>query len=85
MRISLEKGLEKLEEHLLCRGYEIVSENEVCDAFIYENTPISQIKAKNFSPVSSLAEDPVLLVCAKGRNFEEIEMILAQKSYNKIF
>ena len=73
MRVALEKG------------YEIVSENEMCDAYIYENTPISQIKVKNFSPVSSLAEDPVLLVCAKGRTFDEIEIILAQKSYNKIF
>lgn len=85
MRVSLEKGLKNLEEHLVNKGYEIVSENEVCDAYIYENTPISQIRAKNFSPISSLAEDPVLLVCAKGRTFDEIELTLNQKSYNKIF
>ena len=85
MRISLEKGLKNLEEKLLSKGYEIVSESEVCDAYIYENTPISQIRAKNFSPVSSLAEDPVLLICAKGRTFDEIELILSQKTYNKIF
>ena len=85
MRISLEKGLKNLEEQLANKGYEIVSENEICDAYIYENTPISQIRAKNFSPVSTLAEDPVLLVCAKGRTIDEIELILNQKSYNKIF
>ena len=85
MRISLEKSLKNLEEYLSERGYEIVSENDVCDAYIYENTPISQIRAKNFSPISSLAEDPVLLICAKGRNLDEIEVILSQKSYNKIF
>ena len=85
MRVSLEKGLKNLEECLINAGHEIVSESEVCDAYIYENTPFSQIRAKNFSPISSLAEDPVLLVCAKGRTFDEIELTLRQKSYNKIF
>ncbi len=85
MKISLEKGLNELENHLLARGYEIVPESEVSDAYIYENTPITQIPVRNFSPISSLAENPVLLVNAKGRSFDEIELILNQKSYNKIF
>ena len=85
MKISLEKGLEKIENHLKSRGFEIVSTESVADAYIYETTSISQIPVKNFSPVSSLASDPVLLVNAKGRTPEEIETILTQKSYNKIF
>lgn len=85
MKISLEKGLEKIENHLKSRGYEIVSAESVADAYIYENTPLSQIPVKNFSPIASLASDPVLLVNAKGKTPDEIEMILTQKSYNKIF
>ncbi len=85
MKISLEKGLEKIENHLKSRGYEIVSAESVADAYIYENTPISQIPVKNFSPIASLASDPLLLVNAKGKTPDEIEMILTQKSYNKIF
>ena len=85
MKISLEKGLETIKNYLESRGYEIVSSESVADAYIYENTPISQIPVKNFSPISSLASDPVLLINAKGKTPEEIEIILTQKSYNKIF
>lgn len=85
MKISLEKNLTELEKYLNDRGYTIVSQNESADAYIYANTPISQISAKNFSPISTLSSDPMLLVNAKGRSFYEIEQILTQKSYNKIF
>ena len=85
MKISIEKGLKNLEEYLTSRGFEIVSEDSVADAYIYADTPLSQIPAKNFSPISSLASDPILLVNSKGKTNEEIEMILTQKSYNKIF
>ena len=63
MRISLEKGHENLEKYLSERGYEIVPEGAWADAYLYENTPISAIPARNFSPVSALAENPILLVC----------------------
>lgn len=85
MKISLEKNLKHFEEYLTLRGYEIVPEGAVADAYIYQDTPLSQIPAKNFSPISSLASDPILLVNAKGRTPEEIETILTQKSYNKLF
>ena len=82
MKISLEKGLENIGNYLESRGYEIVPQDSVADAYIYENTPISQIPVKNFSPIASLASDPVLLVNAKGKTFEEIEIILSRKTYN---
>ncbi len=85
MKISLEKNLNELESYLKNRGYTIVSESESADAYIYESTPITQINAKNFSPVSTLSSDPMLLVNANNKSFEEIEEILTQKSYNKIF
>ena len=85
MKISLEKNLDYLEKYLTERGYEIVPESETADAYIYSDTPISQIPAKNFSPVSALAADPILLVNANGKSPEEIEIILTQKSYNKLF
>ena len=85
MKISLEKNLKELENYLSERGYTIVSESESADAYIYEKTPISQISAKNFSPISTISTDPMLLVNAKGKTFFEIEQILNQKSYNKIF
>ena len=85
MKISLEKNLDYLEDYLSQKGYEIVAESESCDAYIYCETPIAQIKAKNFSPVTLLASDPILLVNAKDKTPEEIEMILTQKSYNKLF
>ena len=85
MKISIEEGLTNLKEHLEKNGYTIVPQNSAADAYIYENTPISQIPAKNFSPISSLVTDPILLVNAKGKSFDEIETILSQKSYNKIF
>lgn len=85
MKISIEKNLKSIEEHLALRGYEIVPEGANADAYIYSDTPLSQIPAKNFSPIASLASDPILLVNAKGRTPEEIEMILTQKSYNKLF
>jgi len=85
MKISIEKGLESLENHLLQKGHEIVSNESAADAYIYHNTPISQIRAKNFSPISSIASDPILLINAKDKSFDEIEIILSQKSYNKIF
>jgi len=85
MKISMEKNLDYLEKYLTMRGYEIVPESEAADAYIYCNTPFSQITAKNHSPVSALASDPILLVNANGKSPEEIEMILTQKSYNKLF
>lgn len=85
MKISVEKGLENIKDYLSKKGYEIVPESVVADAYIYENTPISSIPSANFSPVSSLAENPILLVCAKNRSFEEIEQTLKQKTYNKLF
>lgn len=85
MKISIEKGLENIKEYLVLKGYEIVPENNVADAYIYENTPISSIPVKNASPVATLAENPILLICAKNRSFEEIETTLKQKTYNKIF
>ena len=85
MKISVEKGLENISEYLTQKGYEIVPENSVTDAYIYENTPISSIPSANFSPVSSLAENPILLICAKNRSYDEIEMTLKQKTYNKLF
>lgn len=85
MKISLEKNLNELRNYLESRGYEIVGNNESADAYIYENTPISQITAKNFTPVSSLSSSPMLLVNSSGKSFDEIEQILNQKSYNKIF
>lgn len=85
MKISVENGLENIKEHLISKGYEIVPENSVADAYIYENTPISSIPAVNASPVATLAENPILLVCAKNRTIEEIEATLKQKTYNKLF
>ncbi len=85
MKISVENGLENIKDYLTNKGYEIVSENDVADAYIYENTPISSIPSANFSPVSALAENPILLICAKNRSFEEIELTLKQKTYNKLF
>ena len=85
MKISLEKGLENIGNYLESRGFEIVSKDSVADAFIYENTPISQIPVRNFSPIASLASDPVLLVNAKEKSPQEIEMILTRKTYNKLF
>ncbi len=85
MKISVEKGLENISEYLTQKGYEIVPENSVADAYIYENTPISAIPSANFSPVSSLAENPILLICAKNRSYDEIEMTLKQKTYSKLF
>lgn len=85
MKISLEKNLKHFEEYLTLRGYEIVPEGAVADAYIYQDTPLSQIPAKNFSPIASLASDPILLVNAKGKSPEEIEVILTRKSYNKLF
>lgn len=85
MKISIEKKLNFLEDYFTGRGYEIVPEGTNADAYIYYDTPISQIPAKNFSPVSSLASDPLLLISAKEKKPEEIELILKQKSYNKIF
>ncbi len=85
MKISLEKNMHELENYLIKRGYTIVSENESADAYIYEKTPFLQISAKNFSPLSALASDPMLLINASGKTFSEIEQILTQKTYNKIF
>lgn len=85
MKISLEKNMNELENYLKDRGYEIVSENSACDAFIYKETPFVKISAKNFSPILTLASNPVLLVNADGKTFSEIEQILTQKTYNKIF
>jgi hypothetical protein len=85
MKISLEKNLNELRNYLESRGYEIVGNNESADAYIYEKTPISQITARNFTPVSSLSSSPMLLVNSSGKSFDEIEQILNQKSYNKIF
>lgn len=85
MKISLEKNMEELENYLAERGYTIVSESESADAYIYSQTPFLQISAKNFSPISTLSSDPMLLVNATGKSFFEIEQILNQKSYNKIF
>ncbi len=85
MKISIEKGLENIKEYLVLKGYEIVPENSVADAYIYENTPISSIPVKNASPVAALAENPILLICAKNRSFEEIENTLKQKTYTKLF
>lgn len=85
MKISLEKNMEELENYLTERGYTIVSESEAADAYIYAQTPFLQISAKNFSPISTLSSDPMLLVNATGKSFFEIEQILNQKSYNKIF
>ena len=85
MKISLEKNLDELENYLTQRGYTIVGQNETADAYIYEKTPFLQISAKNFSPISSISSDPMLLVNASGKSYEEIEQILNQKSYNKIF
>ena len=85
MKISIEKNLNELKTHLEEKGYTIVSENDVADAYIYDKTPIMQITAKNFSPISELATDPILLINASGKTFSEIEQILTQKTYNKIF
>ena len=85
MKISLEKNLDELENYLTERGYTIVGQNEAADAYIYKKTPFLQINAKNFSPISSISSDPMLLVNASGKSYEEIEQILNQKSYNKIF
>ncbi len=85
MKISLEKNLDELENYLSKRGYTIVSTSDSADAHIYSTTPLSQINAKNFSPISTLAVEPMLLVNAKDKSFSEIEQILTQKSYNKIF
>ena len=85
MKISLEKNMHELENYLIKRGYTIVSNNESSDAYIYEKTPLLQISAKNFSPLSALASDPMLLINASGKTFSEIEQILTQKTYNKIF
>ena len=85
MKISLEKNLDELEDYLSSRGYTIVSLSDSADAHIYCDTPLSQITAKNFSPISTLATEPMLLVNATGKSFSEIEQILTQKSYNKIF
>lgn len=85
MKISVEKGLDDIENYLASRGYEIVSEDSVADAYIYKNTPLSSIPARNFSPIASIASDPILLVCAKNRTNEEIEAIIQQKTYNKLF
>lgn len=85
MKISVENGLENIKEHLISRGYEIVPEGSVADAYIYENTPLSSIPAKNASPIATLAENPILLICAKNRTIDEIELTLKQKTYNKIF
>lgn len=85
MKISVENGLENIKDYLTKKGYEIVPESNVADAYIYENTPISSIPSANFSPVSALAENPILLICAKNRSFEEIEQTLKQKTYNKLF
>ena len=80
MKISLEKNLEELEKYLLDKGYTIVSENESADAYIYDTTPITQISAKNFSPISTLSSDPMLLISAHNKSFSEIEQILTQKT-----
>ena len=85
MKVSLEKNLTELKNYLSERGYTIVAESESADAYIYADTPLSQISAKNFSPISTLATDPMLLVNAKDKSFYEIEQILNQKTYNKIF
>ena len=85
MKISLEKNLDELKNYLESRGYTIVGQNESADAYIYDKTPILQINARNFSPVSSLSADPMLLVNASGKTFFEIEEILNLKTYNKIF
>lgn len=85
MKISIEKNLTELKNYLEEKGYTIVSENDSADAYIYDKTPIMQISAKNFSPISELATDPILLVNASGKSFAEIEQILTQKTYNKIF
>ena len=85
MRISLEKNLKELKDYLGDRGYTIVSESESADAYIYQDTSLSQISAKNFTPISTLSSDPMLLINANGKSFPEIEQILTQKSYNKIF
>ena len=85
MKISIEKNLKNMEEYFSSRGFEIVPEDANADAYIYSDTPLSQIPAKNFSPISSLASNPILLVNAKGKSPEEIEIILTQKSYNKLF
>ena len=85
MKISVENGLENIKDQLISKGYEIVPDNSVADAYIYENTPISAIPSANFSPISSLAENPILLICAKNRTIDEIELTLKQKTYNKIF
>ena len=85
MKISLEKGLGDLESYLVSHGFDIVGVSESADAYIYDSTPLTQISAKNFSPISTLSSDPMLLVCARGKSFSEIEQILTQKTYNKIF
>ncbi len=85
MKISLEKNLKELENYLSQKGYTIVAESQDADAYIYDTTPITQISAKNFSPVSTLSSDPMLLVNAHNKSFDEIEQILTQKTYNKIF
>ncbi len=85
MKISIEKNLIELEKYLTDKGYTVVSETETADAVIYERTPLTQITARNFSPVSTLASDPVLLINAHGKTHQDIEMILQQKSYDKIF
>ena len=87
MYIAIDSKLNSLANYLKTRGYNIIplnSTNQQIDALVLADFPLWETSL-DFDYPASTSQNGIFMVCAKNKSFEEIESILNNRSYSKIF
>lgn len=88
MVVLVEDGLDNIKSHLISKGYSVCSpfDNVLYDAAVLKNNSILSLpKPDTYSAKNSIFQGGVFLVYAKNQTPEQIEQILRQKTYGKLF
>lgn len=88
MTIYVQKGLDRLYDHLQSKGYHVISNPEGShDIYIYASTAYrglyNEILGNNMH--NATTTNNVLMVNASGKSYAEIEDIINSRKYSSLF
>lgn len=81
MIIGIQKGLTKVKEYLLNRGFEVEENLSNVDIFIYDSVDYNGF----YNLVDTNSNEGTMLINSHNKSMDEVENIIIQKRYSKLF
>ena len=81
MKIGIQQGLEEIKSDLENKGYQIIEKTEKANVYLYDNYDYNGI----FTSFNTENNDGVYMINCHNKTIEEVEQMINNKEYTKIF